>query len=211
MHIHLPKWVQPSLVVSVLALVFTIASFWWIQVRRGRLRSYPPTSYAGAFPGTDVRLVLPLVLYNPAPAPITILAFRMRIDPHVCRICGRGHDPTVPATLSWQAVQGQLEPAGARNEVRHGTRVLPSAFPIEGRRAVERFIEFARKDQRLRLADGPYPATVEVLLAHRRLWRWLARRGGWRRLVEFELHTELVEKDGRDRWLVRTNDPEWQP
>jgi hypothetical protein len=32
----------PGIIVSVLALLFTVASFWWIQVRRGRLLSWLP-------------------------------------------------------------------------------------------------------------------------------------------------------------------------
>jgi hypothetical protein len=34
-----------SVIVSVCALAFTVGSFWWIQVRRGNLKGYPPHSF----------------------------------------------------------------------------------------------------------------------------------------------------------------------
>ena len=30
--------------IAILALLFTIGSFWWLQARQGRLRSYPPNT-----------------------------------------------------------------------------------------------------------------------------------------------------------------------
>jgi hypothetical protein len=47
--------------------------------------------------------------------------------------------------------------------------------------------------------NGPYTATVEVKLAHRR-----------QPLLSFALHTELVEEDGQARYLTRSNDPGWE-
>lgn len=205
-------WLTPSLVISTLALIFTIASFWWIQVRRGRLRSYPPRSYAGSFLN-GLRLSLPLVLYNSGPAPLVVLDFRLRIDrtrkqraqartrTEVNTVGAQSEQPTeeprLPFYMSWHAIQPKLKPA----KVDEG-RVMPSPFPVEGRRAVERFIEFARGLPYPLPLDGPYRATVEVQLAHRRQWR---------RLVSFPLHAELVDRDTRARYIPRTNDPDWKP
>ncbi len=50
------------MVVAILALLFTVGSFWWIQARRGRLQTFPPLSYAGAFTEQEVIVSLPLVL-----------------------------------------------------------------------------------------------------------------------------------------------------
>jgi hypothetical protein len=46
------------------ALVFTVASFWWIQVRRGRIQTYAPHSFAAAVTTDMIRIRLPLVFYN---------------------------------------------------------------------------------------------------------------------------------------------------
>src|SRR5690349_5340810 len=73
-------WLTPSLVASVLALLFTIVSFWWIQVRRGRLNCYISHAYSGAFGPEKLLFVVPLVLHNPAPAPLVVTDLRLRID-----------------------------------------------------------------------------------------------------------------------------------
>jgi hypothetical protein len=189
-------WLTPSLVIAILALIFTVASFWWIQVRRAKLTSYPPRSYAGYFHPNDIRLVLPLVLYNLGPAPIVVLDFRLHV---------RGGTPTtdgtrspVPFTMSWQATQPKLEPARVG-----GGRVMPSPIPIAGRSAVDRFIEFGRAiPVGLPLDLGPYDVTIDVLEAHGTRWR---------QLVRFSLHTELtLNGESAGAFIVRNNDPEWR-
>lgn len=197
------SWLTPALVVSILALLFTVGSFWWIQARRGRLKSFPPLSYAGVFTERDLVLSLPLVLHNTGPAPIVVLDFRLRIDKTEQQFEWTQDDgqpderALLPFYMSWRSVQGQLEPAGSRGGERH----MPSPFPVEGRRAVERFIEFGRRSPALLPLNGPYTATVEVKLAH---------RSAWSLLLSFPLHTELAEGDGRVRYLVRSNDPAWE-
>jgi hypothetical protein len=193
---ELKTLLTPSLAVALLALAFTVGSFWWIQVRRGRLLAFPPRSYAGAYLTNSVRVVFPLVLYNTGPTPIVVTDFRMRLG------APGGDDqarqPMLPVDMSWQAIQPRLEPAPPGGE-----RVLPSPFPVAGRQAVERFVEFARAvPVELPTADGPYEVTVEVLLAHHRTWRTLTR---------FLLHTELVTSDDARGYIVRTNDPDWMP
>jgi hypothetical protein len=200
-------WLTPALVVSVLALLFTVGSFWWIQARRGRLRAFPSHSYAGAFSEQDLILSLPLVLHNTGPAPIVVLDFRLRIDKTEQQFEWTQSDgqaderALLPFYMSWRAVQMQLEPAGEMRGERRGERHMPSPLPVEGRRAVERFIEFGRKRPALVPLNGPYTVTVEVKLAH---------RPSWRPLLTFPLHTELVEEDGQTRYLTRTNDPGWE-
>ena len=54
-------WVP--IVISLMALIFTVGSFWWLHARRGRLEVAWPRSYA--FVATHlVRLRLPLAFYN---------------------------------------------------------------------------------------------------------------------------------------------------
>ena len=49
------------MLVAVLALLFTVASFWWLYARRGSLEVGQPGAYAFA---SKVRLRLPLAFYN---------------------------------------------------------------------------------------------------------------------------------------------------
>ncbi|RQW96394.1 hypothetical protein DLJ60_05425 [Micromonospora chalcea] len=101
--------------------------------------------------------------------------------------------------MSWQATQPELEPAPVG-----GGRVMPSPFPINGRQAVERFVEFGRElAEALPLDAGPYTAIVEVQLAH---------RSRWSPLVSFPLHTELVKsQDSARLFVTRSNNPAWLP
>jgi hypothetical protein len=187
---------NPSLLISILALAFTVSSFWWIQVRRGRLRCYAPRAYAGCFAHDRVIVSLPLVLYNTGPAPIVVLDFRIRLSKTKGKE-GRAGPSVSSFDMSWHAVQPSLEPQGAKDG-----RLMPSPFPVEGRRAIEKFIEFSRKSPAEVLLDGPYMATVEVRLAH-------SCFRAWRTLLSFPLHTQLVERDTAAHFIPRSNDPEW--
>lgn len=60
-------WMTPGVAVAVMALLFTVSSFWWIQVRRGRLRGYTSHVYSGSFGPGKLVFVVPLVLHSPAP------------------------------------------------------------------------------------------------------------------------------------------------
>ena len=55
----------PALLVSVAALIFTVASFWWLQARRGKLIMSSIPAFSG-YVATDRRLGvrLPILLYN---------------------------------------------------------------------------------------------------------------------------------------------------
>lgn len=186
--------ITPGVGLSLLALAFTVGSFWWIQVRRGKLRAYPPSTYAGVLEGGPVVLVLPIVLYNDGPAPIVVLGLRLKLD---VRPDGNPQEREhMPVYLGWQKSHPRLV-----NEY-NGSPPAPifaSPFPVEGRKAVERFFEFQWREPRSDLRAGPYVATVEVQTAHQQ---------GWRKAITFPLHTEHT--DGSRRvMLPRPNNPDF--
>lgn len=53
-----------TLVIAVLALLFTVGSFWWLSARAGRLTLATPRTYAYAGPAGTLRLRFPLTFYN---------------------------------------------------------------------------------------------------------------------------------------------------
>ncbi|MGA6164555.1 hypothetical protein [Amycolatopsis magusensis] len=194
----------PSLLIAGLALLFTVASFWWIHARRGRMLCYPPLSYAAAFTKDRPIITLPLVIVNTGPLPIVVLDFRLRIDSVTSptkKIDNKGSVDTeaqsetdkLPLMLSWSAVHEELQP---RSETK---REMPSPFSIEGRGVAERFIEFNRRSCYISPTDGPYTATVQVKVGH---------KSGWRDLLIFTLHTELTNGT-HGNFFARTNDPTW--
>ena len=188
----------PSISIAILALAFTIASFWWIQVRTGRLLSYKPRTYAGSYgAGGKTILLFPLVLHNTGPAPIVVVDFRLTLDigPDPATRNQEGFD--LPISIRWTAIQPSLHPA---EKLGLGGRVHPSPIVVNGRQALERFIEFGWDNRLLRIADGPYMATVEAQLGHSHRWR---------EIVTFPLHTEIAAAGAPIPFITRTNDPAW--
>jgi len=68
----------PALAASFLALSFTIVSFWWLNVRRGRLVASPPQQYGSVIQDSTLTLRLPIVLYNTGAQTIFVQMFRLR-------------------------------------------------------------------------------------------------------------------------------------
>src|SRR5215211_5435209 len=50
--------------VGACALVFTVASFWWLNARQGRLKSWEPLTFSGSVTYSPSRIRFPVVLYN---------------------------------------------------------------------------------------------------------------------------------------------------
>ena len=143
-----------ALIVSLTALAFTVGSFWWLQARSGKLRTWAPPSYAGAFTPENTIVSLPLPLYNPAPAPKVVLDFRLTLSA-----------PNETHTLRWSAIQPGLRPAEVG-----GGRVLPSPLVVAGRTVSERFIEFHEKAMVIDL-KVPHAARVDIKVGGGRWWR----------------------------------------
>lgn len=66
--------------VPVLALVFTVASFWWIWLRRGRLTVAAPRYQASASTAQQLRIRFPLVFRNAGARSIVVEDLRLVID-----------------------------------------------------------------------------------------------------------------------------------
>ncbi|MEU9826535.1 hypothetical protein [Micromonospora chersina] len=187
-------WITPSLAVAVMALLFTVSSFWWIQVRRGRLRCYTSHVYSGSFSPTKLVVVVPLVLHNPAPATLVVTDLRLRID---ASKGGPGIElAAFPMKLRWIASHTAVYP---KNE----TRTFAAPFAVDGRKAVERFIEFQRDDPPSLLEDGPYRATIEALVEPRSRWA----RPRWSPLLSYTFNSQLAVAS-RMSLIPRSNDPD---
>jgi hypothetical protein len=186
-------WITPSVAVAGLALFFTVGSFWWIQARRGRLRCYTSHIYSSSFAPDRLVLVLSLVLHNPAPAPLVVTDLRLRIDAPEGAM-SKDSAP-LPMYLQWIAAHSAIYP-------RSETRLYAAPFAVDGRKAVERFIEFYLDDPPTLLQDGPYRATVQVIVEPRPWWA----RPGWRHLLSYTFYTQLIT-GSRVALVPRSNDP----
>ena len=160
--------------IATLALLFTVGSFWWLQARQGRLRSYPPHTFAFAGNPGQVLIRLPLVLYNTGPRPIIVQEMRLSFPKE-----------TGAAPLLWRASTSQIKP-----DTNDG-RQLPAVFYVPGRQAQQHFVEFgidsADPLPGVDLRAQEYRVTVEALLGHKRKWK---------RLASFPLQGEHIELAG---------------
>ena len=186
-----------ALLVSTLALAFTVTTFWWLNARRGRLRAYRPHSFAALLGADDLLLTLPLVFHNDGPAPIVVQDLRLRLDKTEEEM-RQEHRPSnepvaPPLRMWWRATRPAVQPES-------GSRPMPAAFPVDGRKAVQVFIEFGLSKPAYVPRSGPYRAVVEAKLGH---------RAEWLDVLIFDLHTEQVKADAG--YIAYSNDPEWEP
>jgi len=68
-----------AFLISIFALSFTLASFWWLHWRTGKLRIAEPRTYQGLAQKSDsMILIIPLVFFNDGPTPILVGNLRLR-------------------------------------------------------------------------------------------------------------------------------------
>jgi hypothetical protein len=146
--------VTPAVLVAACALAFTVASFWWLNGRRGALRSYEPHSFAGQFQDPAVLFLrFPLVIHNTGPVPLVVQNLRLRFP-----------DENSPLPIPWRSSRSQLGPDKGDNPQ------LPSVFAVPGRGVETRYVEFGGPFPGLAFEARDYRAVIEVKLGHRDRW-----------------------------------------
>jgi hypothetical protein len=157
-----------ALLVAGLALMFTLASFWWLNARLGKLESYEPHSFAAAVNlEAVVMLRFPLVLYNTGARPIVVQNLRLFFPEETAAI----------ADMPWRITRTKLRPDP------DDYKDLPAAFAVPGRTAQQVFIEFG----------GPFPGVVprgrDYLV---RIEAKLGHKAEWTPLLTFTLHAQHI-------------------
>jgi hypothetical protein len=114
--------VYAALAVSLLALAFSVGSFWWIHARRGSLTAAPPRTYAFI---DKVRLRLPLTFYNTGAMALIVSDLRLIIEDEPSR------EP-----LRWITTRTKLRPESADDFA------FATPFSIQGRATRELVAEF---------------------------------------------------------------------
>jgi hypothetical protein len=148
-----------ALAISLMALLFTIGSFWWLHARPGRLRAYEPTTWA-AYLGQDrSALRLPLVLHNTGAASLVVIALRVRFV--------EGGE-----FMHWEWTRTRVDPRA--DDVQDVT----APFSISGRETCELVAEFV----------GSYPGVVPEQRAHPiAIEARTSASPDWQRVLEFNL------------------------
>lgn len=167
-------------VVSVSALVFTVASFWWLNARQGRLETWEPHSFAAICHGSLVRLRLPLVLHNTGAKPIVVQDLMLSFP----------DEPASHLPLLWTSSPSRLQPGPDEEPT------LPAGFVVGGREAKQLFIEFEAPFTGLVPEARDYKVRIQARVGHRK---------GWRSLLTFTLRTTNIIYP--DRYTVYNNAP----
>jgi len=68
----------PAVIITACALLFTVASFWWLNLRRGHLKSFEPHSFAAYIALNMIRIRFPFVFHNTGAVPIVVQNLRIR-------------------------------------------------------------------------------------------------------------------------------------
>ena len=108
----------PALTISILALLFTVFSFWWMNWRIGKLHVSAPRTYA-AFGSLEAKMVLefPFVFFNDGPIPIIVQNLRLVFP-----------DETQLRPLIFMATVKEVG--------NHQDRAFATQFPVRGREAL---------------------------------------------------------------------------
>lgn len=108
-----------ALVVSVLAFGFAIASFWWLNARRGSVAAVVPAVYAFV---DGFRLRFPVAVFNDGAVALLITDLRIVVSD--------------AGTFSWQTTRTRLKPASDDGHE------FATPFPVKGRGTTQIIAEF---------------------------------------------------------------------
>jgi hypothetical protein len=183
-HIHIRidglRWPSGSVVVACLALGFTIGSFWWLNARQGRLKSFEPYTFAVAFTlAGECRLRFPLVFYNTGATSIVVQNMRLSF-------------PKEPNSMPmyWTTTRTRIMPTA------EDAPDFPAVFSVPVRSAPQMFIEFGVVFPGVFPKARDYQVRIEVKLGHRRKWR---------HLLTFPLQAAHITSP--DRYITYSNSP----
>ncbi len=146
-----------AFIISMLALLFTVFSFWWMNWRTGKLRVGAPRTYA-ALGSLERQMILefPFVFFNDGPMPIIVQNLRLAFP-----------DETQPRPLIFIATVKKL----GRDE----DRSFATQFPVRGREAILLICEFQREPGGMAFEARSYPMELQAQLGDGKLWKCICR------------------------------------
>lgn len=164
-----------------MALLFTAATFWWLNARLGVLKSWEPQTYAMSLSRDYVRVRLPLILYNTGASSIVVLDMRMRFP----------DEPQALWPLRWSGTSEELMPRSVDDVA------APTGFAVAGRTAEKTVASFSVPSPGFIPEVRDYQVVVEAVLGQRKLWRRVLKRDDrWQPFVRFTLRLGPMRYSG---------------
>jgi hypothetical protein len=170
-----------AVVVAVSALVFAVASFWWLNARKGSITATQPRAYAFGGSGARLRLRFPFVFFNSGAKALIVADMRVVLD----------GEPGGPE-LRWLTTRDRLRP-----ETDDGF-AYATPFSIAGRGTREIVAEFEPGASR----NWSAPAGIKHRL---RLQAQIHPKDEWVDLVAFDWWPPPEKM--RDHYIAHRNEP----
>lgn len=151
--------VTPALVVSVLALIFTVGSFWWMNWRKGKLHISPPTAFATVGTSKETLVMeVPFVFFNDGAVPYVVNDLRLVFT-----------DEQSVRPLRFEHTVSKL---GFEKDKPYS---FVTQFPVRGREAVTVIGRFMRFPGELVWEQRRYPVELQARLDGRDKWKPVCR------------------------------------
>jgi hypothetical protein len=166
-----------AVIISILALLFTVFSFWWMYWRKGNLHVSRPRIYAAiGSAGGKMVVEIPLTFFNDGPIPIVIENLQLVF-------------PTIDGKpIGFMATVGKI---GSSDN-----RAFATQFSVPGRDVKELICEFQR-EQGFAFTSLKYPLILEAQLGDNKEWV---------KLLDFSLNVNEADATTINRgFLVRDN------
>ena len=176
-----------SLLISLFALAFTIGSFWWMNLHKGKILVGTPRAFAAISQGLRGMLLvrLPLLFYNDGAHTIIIYNLRLTLKQKERKSAVLYFNQTVDKLTGEQADNWAIQ------------------FAVAGRKTSFAICEFVRlKEGNFVFAAEECEAILEVKYDE---------SGKWRQLKRFNLQTPekcLVTLNAKGPILAYDNDPD---
>lgn len=154
----------PALIISISALLFTIASFWWINLRPGHVRMTAFHTFSGFIRPDRARLRIPVTLFNTGAKPLVIVDLRLRLG-------SAGISCTAPTSSFRKSIKPSQDDQDD----------FPHPYVVNERSVVTKFVGFDPEPQ-VMASGEPASATLEVLIHGR----------GWRQAGKTQIRTDIM-------------------
>jgi hypothetical protein len=177
-----------AVLVAAIALVFSVASFWWLNARRGKQIVTEPHAFVIA--GSDSTVLIlrfPVVIANSGARTTVVRDIQFRFSSDTGQVL----------PLPWRGTYSIL-PGGPES-----VREYPTPFAVPPREAIPLNIEFGGPFPGLAVEPGKtYSVEIEVIPTHRNVWRPVVKfdlpvpQKPWHLLA---VHTMVEDKETRRR------------
>ncbi|MDD0858026.1 hypothetical protein NHF46_10075 [Arthrobacter alpinus] len=143
----------PAILVASMALIFTVASFWWLNARPGRLIIFSVMTFAGYITTQRLTIQVPVVVHNTGAKPRVIRALRLQ-----------GVDQSGKLfQIEAQTFQMKLEPSNDGMDFAH-------AFAVSGRSVVTKYVRFSTVDVPQLVPGASTKLVLQGLVDERDRW-----------------------------------------